>query len=391
MLPLLSHTILALTLVGPASAAEPGVVKEEAEVASEWRTMVGAEINADSHGALDLGWRRGAWSVELITDTLDVRWQPRWERGRAWAAVRGEFGAAGLMISPWSLGAPVPEASLLASYGGVEGGAVRYLPKGLYAGFDAHARMWAFGETARTDRACLGGESCTGGGVPNPELRLEAAGIFGWWTPHIQGWVRAGSQLAPQTQQALMGLCSTYPAWDPMYDCAIGSTLQPFVQLTAMARHKDWRLAPRIELRAGTASGQDAISRTRIGGLNPYVVPLAGAAWAEFWVESYGAVRAGPSLQWDTFRLDAVVDAAVWSEPLDWGDYGADSEQSGVAETQGVGFALLTRTQPKRWYVDAQGGLAPWLLRQDGVAWSVWLAVGADWGNRASQKSAGGS
>lgn len=387
MLSLLSSAALTLALASPARAAEATGAESAGDSAteptpSEWRTMLGAEINADSHGAMDLGWRRGPWSVELITDTLDLRWQPELEDGRAWAAARAEFGAAGLMLSPWSRGAPQPEASLLASYGGVEGGAVRYLPKGLYAGLDAHARMWAFGETARTDRSCPVGAACAGDGVPEPELRVEAAGIFGWWNPHAQGWLRAGTQLAPQAQGALMGFCATTTLSTVGAACPIGTTLQPFAQLTFMARHKDWRLSPRFELRAGTASGQDAISRTRIGGLNPYVVPLAGAAWAEFWVERYGAARAGPSLQLDGFEIDAVIDAVAWSAPIDWSDRGERSDAEKAS--QGVGFGLLTHTQPKRWFVDAQGGLAPWLPREEGVAWSVWFAVGADWASRPS-------
>lgn len=62
-------------------------------------------------------------------------------------------------------------------------------------------------------------------------------------------------------------------------------------------REGQWfALLPRFELRAGWARGQDRVLRTRLGGLNPYVVPLAGAAWAEWLVERYVAGRAGYAL-----------------------------------------------------------------------------------------------
>ena len=63
---------------------------------------------------------------------MDLRWTPSWDHGRGWVAARGQFGAAGLMISPWTDGAP--SDGVRASYVGLEGGVLRYLPRGFYAG-----------------------------------------------------------------------------------------------------------------------------------------------------------------------------------------------------------------------------------------------------------------
>src|SRR4051812_35878039 len=79
----------------------------------------GGEINADPHGVGDFGVRKGPFSIQLFTDTLELRYQPESPRGRWWLAARGEALAAGLMLSPWTDGAPDPRRALLASYGGL--------------------------------------------------------------------------------------------------------------------------------------------------------------------------------------------------------------------------------------------------------------------------------
>ena len=336
--------------------------------AGEWRTMLGGEFNADPHGALDVGWRAGDWQLQLITDTLDVRWQPEHDRGRSWAAARLEIGAAGLMISPWSGGAPAPEAALAASYAGAEAGHVWYLPDGLYAGVDGQARWWWFGALRGTERV-----------VPGAQLRAETAGFVGWWSEDGQAWLRGGVHAAPEAGRVGLDrpLFSRRPG-DPihaMLATSTGDPVQPFLQLVARTRPEGWTLAPRAELRAGWSQGQDALSRSRLGGLNPYVVPLAGAAWAEFWVDTHAAARLGPSLEVGPVRVDAVVDAAVWREASEWG-----RTPPAAPVTRAVGFGLLTRVQPGRLRVDLDGGLAPWLPRQEGLAWTVWTAVAVDWG-----------
>lgn len=116
----------------------------------EWRAALGGQLDADSHGIADVGVRSGELSAELLTDTLDLRWSPEGDRGRAWVALRGEAGAAGLFISPWQDGAPAPTSALTSFYAGVEGGAVRYLPQGFYGGAQASARYQGFGARGET-------------------------------------------------------------------------------------------------------------------------------------------------------------------------------------------------------------------------------------------------
>lgn len=294
----------------------------------EWTAELGADVQTTSHGLLTVAVRKGPWSAGLYTDTLDLRWSPESDRGRSWVAARAEFGAAGLMITPWSNGAPDPDRAWFAGYAGVEAGRLRYLPGGAYVGWDAQVRWWFFEEL---------------GTAPAPDHRPVASAhtLVGVWRPALQGWASIGGDLQPQG-------------------------LAPSAQLTVTARPQ-WRVAPRGELRAGIAQNQDVVLKTRVGGLMPYVVPLAGAAWGEFWVEDYAAVRAGGGYQgalvgqW-RLRADLLVDAVV------------------MDDKRAAGFAVDTRIQRGVWHLDTAVGWSPWLRRPDELQpVALWIKLGREW------------
>src|SRR5262245_906835 len=91
---------LVLFLIGMGGG---GVPLAAAASATRWqgRAAAGAEISATSFGIFDVGLRKGPLSLQILTDTLDVRYAPERPRGRHWLALRIETFAAGLMISPW--------------------------------------------------------------------------------------------------------------------------------------------------------------------------------------------------------------------------------------------------------------------------------------------------
>jgi len=274
--------------------------------------FLGADISPSPHGVLTVEGRRDELSIGLYTDTLQVRWDPQLERGRAWLAVRGEAAVAGVFPTPWVDGAPVQGG--YASYAGVEGGAQRYLRDGLYVGGEAHARYWVL--TELPDR---------------PVVRGQA--MFGFWSEEIQAEARAGVDLN-------------------------GAELSPHLTGAFKAR-PDRPIGPRLELRAALADNQDDVLKTRVGGLNPYVVPLAGAGWGEFWVEDYVAARAGMGWRGDALRVDVLADLVTFDD------------------RNATGVGLDAGWQRGRWSVDGAVGWSPWIERADGVApWTVWLAVG---------------
>ncbi len=290
----------------------------------EWRGEIGGEFNADPHGIATAAFRTGPFQVGLYTDTLDARWAPEWEGGRSWAALRFEGGAAGLMISPWTDGAPDPARAVAAFYAGGEAGLVGYLPRGAWLGTQFIARYWFFGPRPKTDR-------------PLPDAQMVATGdlIGGVWSPEASVAIRAGFDLRDDAE--------------------------PHLHVDARWEPRPGPIGPRAELRAGVASGQDEITRTRLGGLNPYVVPLAGAAWGEWWVEDYAAMRLGPSLHVGRFRGSALLDAA-------WFDH-----------QTALGFALTSHLDLGRLTIDGAIGYAPWIPRGSFPAVAAYLVLGTPW------------
>ncbi len=292
----------------------------------EWRASAGGEINASSHGVFDLGVRNGAFSAQLLTDTLDVRYAPERSDGKWWMALRVEALAAQLLISPWTDGAPDPTRALYAQYVGADGGWIRYQAHGIYAGLAASARVYFF---ERRDETTIA--------VPGPTSVVTADMILGRWSPELHAWARLGADVE-------------------------GTAVQPHAALEVIW-HPVAPIAPRLELRAGAAYRQDQLTRTRLGGLNPYVVPLAGAGWAEFWVENYVAGRLGLTWTGRFLEVGALVDAAAFDDQT------------------AAGFALLARGRWRRYFAEAELGWAPWIKRQpDVLPLSGWILVGAEWG-----------
>lgn len=319
----------------------------------EWQAAIGGQIDGDSHGDANVALRTGTWTFALRTDAPEITWAPATDRGRGWVQARGHAFAAQMFISPWTAGAPDPTRALSAASAGLEAGWVGYGPAGTYLG--GRASLDGFFPYARDGGAPPGGARAVG--------TIDA--LLGWWTPALHAWARAGVDLATRDG-----------ATAPRADDAIRAphlhgelTWLPDTRLGTLA------LAPRVELRAGIAADQDALLYTRVGGLNPWVVPLAGAAWAEWWVEDYAAARLGGTVGVGEvgpgalgLRVSPFVDLAAFDNPFP-GDDAA------------LGLGLGVRAWRGHLFLDATGGYAPTLPRAAGYGRaSVWLSLGWDWG-----------
>jgi hypothetical protein len=310
--------------------------------AGEWQFRIdgGGQVDSATHGVGDLGVRKGAFSANLYSDTLDLRYAPENASGKVWIGLRGELFNAGLLVSPWSNGAPDPARSLNASYGGVDLGWLRYLPRSLYGGLAVSERVYVFGARDATRIP-----------VPGVTSLLTADLVLGRWSPSLHVWARAGADLQDTDVQPHLAVEAIWQPATPGELPAKGA-----------AAARGW-IAPRIELRAGAAYHQSFLTATRLGGLNPYVVPLAGAGWAEFWVQDYAALRV------------AVTWATRWSE------LGLAADGAAFEGRFEGGFAFLLKGKWRRFFVETDLGWAPWIPRQPGISRvSAWLMIGADWG-----------
>jgi hypothetical protein len=293
----------------------------------QWSAVLAADIEPQSHGVLAAGLRKGAFALQYNTDTLDVTYGPDFDGGRWWVTARGEGLVAGLMPFPWAAGGPAPEQAVYASYVGGSAGVIKYLPQGLWAGVQASTRTYIFG-------------AVDGGLAPVPDVRPSFAvgAELGWYSDWLNIRGKSGVDVS---------------------DVATA----PFAEVQARLTLPGW-WAPLLEFRGGLGINQDYVTRTRLGGVSPYAVPLAGAGWAEWWVQNYAAVHAGPQISWQSGKAALFADAAHFDGDNALG-LGASLHQS---------FGL--------WYADVVAGWAPKIERQAGVGRvSVWLAVGRDWGS----------
>lgn len=302
---------------------------------AEWRFAAGGQIEAEGHGIVDLGWRRGPLSAQLFTDTLDLRWTPTFSRGKVTIGVRGSGFASNMWITPWSNGAPDSSRAQTSPAAGLDVRAERWGPRGTWAALEGFARYQWFLPQGALEVA------------DTPWARGAAA--VGYWSEVAAARVSAGVD-------------------------ATASVTAPFASLEATIAPKSARVVPFGELRAGWAQGQDDVVATRLGGLTPYHVPFAGAAWAEFWVEDYVVSRVGAELRLDPVRLCAAVDSGVWTYP------DATALPAAPDRQGGVGFALGGAFERRGWFAEAIGGASPSLPRVGGgPALSAFFVVGTGW------------
>jgi len=299
-------------------------------LAWEFHGEVGAEINQAPFGVFNAGARTDKISIELITDTIDVRWTPTFKKGRAWLGFRGEFGFAYMFQAPWANGEPRRDLGYNAFYEGAEAGVIGYLPAGFYAGVDTTVRFNQFASNKATQVA-----------VPESVWLMRTYGILGFYHENAHLWVRAGGDV--------LDFNRFLPRVEGMFELNLPGSA-----------------APIMEVRGAWAQDATDLTRTRLGGLNPYVVPLAGLGWGEFWVKNYMATRVGAEGRWhadkNTFKLGLASD-------LDWFD-----------DQFMVGFSANFRWEKGPWFVETAYGWAPWADRPQGsVAMSGWLLGGFTW------------
>ncbi len=170
-----------------------------------------------------------------------------------------------------------------------------------------------------------------------------------------------------------------------------------------------WFVSPLMQLRGGYEGLESVVYAPRVGGQVPYVIPLAGAAWAEFVVQSYVATRvavalgkagAGPGSgagapgRAPTERLVARgllgADLAYFRGlypryPAAGSPYALEALYTPVQfDDQGPHVGLLARVELRRGraWLQAEGGYSPTLEHETRPA-SAMLRLGVDWGTGA--------
>ncbi|MCB9665670.1 MAG: hypothetical protein H6732_16295 [Alphaproteobacteria bacterium] len=300
----------------------------------DWRFELGGELDARPNAIVEVGARKGDVALELLTSHLRASWTPSWSNGKAWISVDVEPGTAGMFFERWVDGEPRGDLSTLAFAAGATGGVQRFLPLGFYVGLEGQSSFWWF----------VGLPDVRPEDVPTARPFHTADAVVGFHRPWLQVWVRGGVDW-------------TGGAPSPHVEGRLATDI-PLVARPLLVVHTGW------------ADATDEVSRTRVGGNNPYSIPLAGASWAEFWAEDYLAIRLGVEggpvhAERNAWRVRLAADV-VWADAIQGLGFGTTA-----------GFGLVDRGR----FVEAAVGWAPW-LRSPGqpLALSAWVRAGVTWG-----------
>jgi hypothetical protein len=135
-------------------------------------------------------------------------------------------------------------------------------------------------------------------------------------------------------------------------------------------------LHPRLRLQLDEVAtwmwNEDDLVRLRVGGFNPYSVPLAGAPWAGYLAGKLAALDASLHVRvWRDHEVGVVADGVVLDDPRRTGSGGAGL-------LAGVGAFVDARFG--RWQIDLRGGWSP-TVRPGTAAgsWGLFAAAGWAW------------
>jgi hypothetical protein len=321
---------------------------------------------------------RAQYSAEFNTETLRLTAQ-RLPLGSTplWWGVRlaGEGYFAGLLPDYWREGRSEPERGFTASYVaaepvlGADFGGQHFVELGL------GVRRWFFGRTGDTADALV---LPTVGWVAEPRLR------YTWWAirPDPSTWQRhrlfrrvQGIALGAEAGLDLRDSTEPWGARAPAF--APGDQRNDptatIVRLRAWgeagyALLYRWRLQARTD--AAWGDGEDDLTRSRIGGMNPYVTPVAGAPWAAWLSERYVSGRLSSHIRvGDDQEIGFAGDVV----------YLADASRTGSSDAAARwGAQAFADLRTERWQLDLRLGVGPGGAGS-GITATGYLGLGYGW------------
>ena len=369
----------------PAAADDDGEQPDEHTV----YTLGGGEFwlgdLTGGHGVLLAHWRFDPaespvqLDVDFNTDTLRVQLSglALTDRLSVFAEGAAEYPYALILPDYYRRGERIAQRGFWAGYGELAGGlAWSDAPHFLRLRFSG--RRWLFDTTSSTaDDLRLPPETWVGSTRLNYTF-WNVSPDRSQWEPH-QPFMRITGFAAGLTVGA--DLRSDDGAWGGLadgseVDVRVNTPDNPIVTVRQWAR-AGFRLAGPVRLQlaeaAGWGRGEDDLTRDRLGGMNPYVVPIAGLPWAGLVSGRYAAGRA-------EIRLAGPVDHEIGL--FADGAFVADIRRTGDLDTYtptgGVGF--LADVRHRAWKADVRVGTVldgDWLLERPTL--SAWLSVGRVW------------
>ena len=322
--------------------------------------------------------RQAHFAAELNTDTLRLSYD-RLRLGpvEVGAQLAGEVLIAGLLSDYYRDGVEDSTRGLWASYAA----AAAYAKVGVgpnYFELAVGTRRWFFTRAGNTSAALILPPDAWVGELRvrytlwllRPDVSLYQPQRF---HPRLRG-VALGVELGlDQRSEA-----SPWGARDPAVFSPVDPRNAPGLSIFLV---RQWLRAgrqvhPRVRLQleevASWMWNEDDLVRLRVGGFNPYSVPLAGAPWAGYLAGKLASLDGSLLVRvWREYEVGLVADGVVLADPRRTGD-------SGVGVLAGLGALLDARVGS--WQLDVRAGWSPTV--QPGSAagsWGIFAAVGGNW------------
>ena len=296
-------------------------------------------------------------TVSFNTDTLTLRidracFAEGWCVG---ARLRGELFIAQVLIDYFVQGINDPRFGIRASYVEATGFIDGDLGGGMFVRYSLGLRKWFFDHSA--DSAVADAQRVSGDFALPPDFwTLEQRFHFTYWRLENDASLYEAHRLFPRVAGFGFGLTlgldlrDQAAAWGPL---SVGrndpkQNVYQLVQWMRMGKVLGDRVRVQFAEFSGWQRGGDDLTRTRIGGMNPYVIPLAGTPWGAFVASRY--ITGELSLPIRTFG-EVEIGPVVQAGFVD------DTQRTGTDEFEGlVSFGLLLDARFGSWQVDLRGG-----------------------------------
>jgi hypothetical protein len=295
--------------------------------------------------------RRSRFMLELNTDTLRVGWDGirvgRFELG---VQAAGEVLIAGLLTNYYVDGRNDQRRGFYASYAALHGFAKLHV-KPHYLELAVGGRRWFFSHASSTQPGLvLPPEAWVG------EVRLR----YTLWQVRPDRSLWEAQRLHARISGIAFGVELGLDERSDAAPWGADPRNQP-------SRHgilvRQWmragvELGRRVRLQLDEIAcwmwGEDDLNRQRVGGMNPYSVPLAGAPWAGYLAGKLAALHASLHVRVrHEHELGVIADAVVLEDADRLGPLGRPDVLAGVG--------VFADVRVKSWQIDLRAGWSPTL------------------------------
>lgn len=377
---------MCLTCSGAATLAQ-------GDDASDFYVAAGGESwltpNLGGHGYVILAYDRpntlghATFNATLNTDTLQLtldgfRLSPSWTWG---AMLKGEAVLSGLLPDYYKEGVNLPARGFNATF--AQGSVIaKYGDAPHFLDIELSGRQWVFSRNARTSMALR---------LPPDTAVFEPRLRYTYWAldydeatnaPHRHYWRVRGLALGAQAGVDVRTQTGKWGARDP--SAFVVDERNVSQRLSAMGNlwtRAGARLAQplRVQGMLSYTHGYqlDDLNRPRVGGMNPYVLPVSGMPWASLLPDNIlsGEVSVHTKVLQDS-EVGLMAQSA-WMTRADLRRVTEGELEDGDGIDAVTGLGLFGDFRFDTWQVDARLGWAlPSTYFKDNPHFSLWLSVG---------------